>query len=147
LDIEIKLDPKYKILKAVIFTDKMTDEINAAAKRLSENSQQVITGFRDNILRILKDDEIVRIYASNGKIIAATTDNGEYFLHHRLYEIEECLEPTKFVRISNSEIINLNKVKHFDLNFVGTICVTLSDSTTTYVSRRYVSKIKRILGV
>lgn len=147
MDIEIKLDPEYKIPKAVIFTDRMTDEVNAAAKRLSEKSQQVITGFRDNILCILKDDEIVRIYASNGKIIAVTTDNGEYFLHHRLYEIEERLEPTRFVRISNSEIINLNRVKHFDLNFVGTICVTLSDSTTTYVSRRYVSTIKRILGV
>ena len=115
-------------------------------KRLSEKNQQVITGFRDNILCILKDDEIVRVYASNGKIIAVTTDNGEYFLHHRLYEIEERLEPTKFVRISNSEIIHLNRVKHFDLNFVGTICVMLSDSSTTHVSRRYVSTIKRILG-
>ena len=73
MDIEIKLDQEYKIPKAVIFTDRMTDEVTAAAKRLSEKNQQVITGFRDNILCILKDDEIVRVYASNGKIIAVTT--------------------------------------------------------------------------
>ena len=52
-----------------------------------------------------------------------------------------------FVRISNSEIINLKKVKSFDLSFAGTICVTLSNGQTTYVSRRYVSKIKQVLGM
>ena len=52
-----------------------------------------------------------------------------------------------FVRISNSEIINLKKVSGFDLSFVGTICVSLSNGTVTYASRRYVSKIKDLLGM
>lgn len=43
--------------------------------------------------------------------------------------------------------INLKKVRNFDLSLSGTICVTLSDGTATYVSRRYVSKIKKILGL
>ena len=64
----------------------------------------------------------------------------------RLYEIEEKLCSGNFVRISNSEIINLKKVKNFDLSFTGTILVRLSDGSTSYVSRRYVSKIKKILG-
>ena len=65
----------------------------------------------------------------------------------RLYEIEERLNPHQFVRISNSEIINLKRVDNFDLSFTGTICVKLSNGTTTYVSRRYVAKIKKILGI
>ena len=48
---------------------------------------------------------------------------------------------------TNSEIINLNRVNNFDLSFTGTICVKLSNGTVTYVSRRYVSKIKKILGM
>ncbi|MEE3499403.1 MAG: LytTR family DNA-binding domain-containing protein, partial [Ruminococcus bromii] len=44
-------------------------------------------------------------------------------------------------------IINLKKVRNFDLSLSGTICVTLSDGTATYVSRRYVSKIKKVLGL
>ena len=52
-----------------------------------------------------------------------------------------------FVRISNSEIINLKKVRHFDLQLAGTICVSLLDGSTSYVSRRYVAKIKEILGL
>lgn len=146
MDIEIKLDPNYKTPKIIVLTDKMTDEINALVSRISEEAPQVIAGFRDNILRIIEQEEIIRVYSSGGKIIAMT-DSGEYFLRSRLYEIEERLDRTKFVRISNSEIINLGRVKSFDLSFVGTICVSLSDSTVTYVSRRYVSKIKKILGV
>ena len=51
------------------------------------------------------------------------------------------------MRISNSEIVNLKKVRGFDLSFAGTICVSLSDGSVTYVSRRYVSKIKQVLGI
>ena len=95
---------------------------------------------------ILEPDEISRVYSEGRKIIAVTPD-GEYVLKNRLFEIEEILEKSKFARISNSEIINLKKVKHFDLSFRGTICVKMNDGSVTYVSRRYVSKIKTILGV
>lgn len=146
MDIKIKINSEYKIPKIIVLTDKVTDEISAVVSRISDEAPQVIAGFQDNILHILKEDEIIRVYSSGGKIIAAT-DSGEFFLRQRLYEIEERLDQSKFVRISNSEIINLRKVKHFDMSFVGTICVSFSDSTVTYVSRRYVSKIKKILGV
>ena len=72
---------------------------------------------------------------------------GEYVLRLRLYELEKRLPSDQFVRISNSEIINLKKVNSFDLSLTGTICVRLSNGTTTYVSRRYVSKLKKILGI
>jgi DNA-binding LytR/AlgR family response regulator len=63
-----------------------------------------------------------------------------------LYELEERLD-NRFVRISNSEIVNLKKVKSLDLSFVGTICMELSNGEVSYVSRRYVSKMKKILGL
>ncbi len=75
------------------------------------------------------------------------TAKGEYLLRMRLYEAEERLDQTRFVRISNSEIINLKMAKRFDLSFSGTICVNLAGGQTAYVSRRYVAKIKRLLGI
>jgi DNA-binding LytR/AlgR family response regulator len=68
-------------------------------------------------------------------------------LRLRLYEIEERLDNNNFVRISNSDIINLKKVKGFDLSLAGTICVILSNGTVTYVSRRFVARIKQLLGI
>lgn len=72
---------------------------------------------------------------------------GEYVLRSRLYELEERLSKELFVRISNSEIVNLKKVEKFDLSLSGTICVVLQDRTVCYVSRRYVAKIKQALGI
>ena len=79
--------------------------------------------------------------------IYAQTEQDTYTLRLRLYEMEQRLAGHSFVRISNAEIINLKMVKGFDLSFTGTICVTLANGTVTYVSRRYVSKIKHVLGL
>lgn len=144
--VEIKIDSSYKEPKILILTDSVTDEINNIAKSLSGDINQVIAGSRGNKVEVLEPKKLIRIYANSGKVFAATK-NGEYTLRLRLYEAEQRLDPHQFVRISNSEIINLKQVKNFDLNFTGTICVRLSNETTTYVSRRYVSKIKKILGM
>ena len=87
---------------------------------MTERSPKVLSGFRGDTLEILEQSDIVRLYAAAGKVYA-TTDNGEYTLRLRLYELEERLSKDRFVSISNSEIINLRKVKNFDLSFTGTI--------------------------
>lgn len=144
--VEIKIDGSCKEPKVVILTDRMTDEVNALVQRLSQEPPQMLTGFRGDRAEVLEPPDILRIYASGGKVFAATAE-GEYTLRFRLYELEERLDKQRFVRISNSEIINLKQVKGFDLSFTGTICVALSDGTVTYVSRRYVSKLKQVFGL
>ncbi len=146
MQVEIKIDSTCKEPKIIIYTDKVTDEINNLVSKMTERSPKVLSGFRGDTLEILEQSDIVRLYAAAGKVYA-TTDNGEYTLRLRLYELEERLSKDRFVRISNSEIINLRKVKNFDLSFTGTICVTLSDGAITYVSRRYVKRIKQVLGI
>lgn len=124
----------------------MTEEINEIVRKISETQPQMLAGFNEDTVTILDSKDILRIYAANSKVYAVT-DLGEYTLRLRLYQLEERLKGESFVRISNSEIINLKKVKKFDFSFTGTICVSLYDGTTTYVSRRYVSKIKEVLGI
>ena len=115
-------------------------------RRLSDEQPQVIAGFREDVVEVLEPSEIYRVFAESGKVFAET-NHGEYALRLRLYEVEQRLDSKTFVRISNSDIINLRKVKSFDLSFVGTICITLSNGTVTYVSRRSVAKIKQLLGM
>lgn len=146
MQIEIKIDGAYKEPKIVIFTDKITDEINGIADRISAVSPQILCGFRGDTLEVLEQSDILRIYSLNGKVFAATV-KGEYKLRLRLYELEERIDKKQFVRISKSEIINLKRVKNFDLSFTGAICVLMSDESVTYVSRRYVTKLKQILGL
>lgn len=146
MQIEIKIDDSCSEPKVIILTAGMTDEVNSIIQRISEKNPQIISGSKDGKIEVLEQNDLSRICAANSKVFAVT-DKGEYTLRLRLYEVEERLNPDQFVRISNSEIINLKKVKNFDLSFTGTICVELADGTTTYVSRRYVSKIKKILGI
>ena len=102
--------------------------------------------FSDERAEILSPDDIYRIYSENQKVLAVT-DKGVYRLRMRLYQLEERLTGRKFVRISNSEIINLDKTANFDLSFAGTIQVKMKNGETTFVSRRYVSEIKKRLGI
>ena len=146
MKIEIKLEENCLETKVIIVTEKMTDEITALMQRLSEETPQGIVGFDGEIVQFLESSEIVRIYSAVGKVFAVT-DKKEFVLRLRLYEIEERLSSKSFVRISNSEIINIRKAKKFDLSTVGTICVSLTNGNVSFVSRRYVTKIKKILGI
>lgn len=146
MQIKIEIDQSCTEPKVIILTDKMTEEVNEIVRKLSEEKPEIIAGFREDTLEILERSDIIRIYSETGKVIAVT-DRGEYSLRLRLYELEEMLAKDSFVRISNSEIVNLRKVKGFDLSLAGTICVSFTDGKTTYVSRRFVAKIKKVLGV
>lgn len=146
MQVEIKIDSSCTEPKIIIMTNSVTEEVNGIIKKLSEDKPDIISGIKNEKIEVLEQADLIRIYANAGKVFAVT-DNGEYVLRLRLYEAEQRLDARQFVRISNSEIINLKKVKHFDLSFTGTICVRLSNGMVTYVSRRYVSKIKKKLGI
>ena len=146
MQIEIVEDENCKELKIIIVTKNMSNEVNEIIKKLSDESPQILLGFRDGAATILNEAELYRIYSANGKIYAVT-DHCEYTLRLKLYELEQKLDKATFVRISNSEIINIKRAKKFDLSFAGTICINSVDGTRSYVSRRYVSKIKQLLGI
>lgn len=146
MKIEIKIDENCAEPKIIVVTDKINEEINDILRKLSAEQPQILAGFKDEKVTALDLNQIFRIYASDGKVYAET-DSDTYILRLRLYETEQRLANQSFVRISNGEIINLKKVKGFDLSFIGTICVSLSNDTVSYVSRRYVSKIKQLLGI
>ncbi len=146
MQIKIKLNSMYKEPEIVIFTAEMSADIERVFKLLSDEKPKIIAGIKDDKVEVIEPADIIRIYA-NFKKVFAVTDKGEYMLKLRLYEAEERLNTDEFVRISKSEIVNLKKVKSFDLNFSGTICVRLLNNEVTYVSRRYVAEIKRVLGM
>ncbi len=146
MQVEVKIDERYTEPRVVILTDRVTEEVSMLLRRLSEDMPEVLAGFREERVELLEPAEVIRVYAAGGKVYAVT-GTGESQLRLRLYELEERLDKKSFVRISNSEIVNLKKVKSFDLSFSGTICVSLENGTATYVSRRYVSKIKQVLGL
>ncbi len=146
MKVEIQLDASCAEPHVIIRTAEVTDAVRAMAESISESPVQLLTGSKNGEIEILKPSELIRIFTDGGKTVAVT-ENGTYDLRLRLYEAEQRLYGSRFVRISKSEIVNLHKVKSFDLSFTGTICIRFLNGGVTYVSRRYVQEIKRILGV
>lgn len=135
MKIEIKIDEDCTETKIIVVTSKVTEEVNEIVKRLSSEQPRMIAGFKDDQATMLEPTQIYRVYASEGKVYAEA-ENGTHLLRLRLYEAEQRLAKYFFVRISNGEIINLKKVKGFDLSFVGTICVSLSNGTVLFIPLR-----------
>lgn len=146
MKVEVIIDPAHMEPNVTIRTAAMTEEVTALVNQLTVSASAPLTGVRDEKLVLLDEADIIRVYAADGTVYA-TTAKGDYILRQRLYEMEERLDSRAFVRISNGEIINLKKAKGFDLKLTGTICVSLEGGVVTYVSRRYVNRIKRALGI
>ena len=146
MKVEIKIDETENGTRVLIITDKMSDDVYTLAKRISDDKPEYLIGYKDETAEILNNEDIYSVCSANKKVYAIT-ENGEYAMRFRMYELEEKLDSRLFVRISNSEIINIKKVSGFDLKLSGTICVKLKNGRVTYVSRRYVTKIKETLGL
>ncbi len=146
MKVEIVIDEKCLEPKAVIYAREMTPEITEMVKKVSESQSAFLIGYHDEKLEILSPENITRVYADQQKVFAQT-DAATFSLRLRLYEVEEKLDPAVFVRISNSEIVNFRKVKNLDMGFNGTICIVFQAGGRSYVSRRYVAKIKNYLGL
>ena len=146
MKIEVRIDETCPEPTVVVCASKVTREVEELVRKLSGAAQPILAGFREDEAAILDQGDILRVYAENGRVLAQT-ESSVYALRLRLYEVEERLDAGTFARISNSEIINLKKVKNFDLSLAGTICVRMKNGGVSYVSRRYVAKIKQVLGI
>lgn len=149
MDLEIKIDENLKEPKITISAPTITDEI----KRITEvlkNSLAInnkLNVFKDSNMYILPLEDIETIYSSNNKIYVRNTNNELYTTKQKLYELEEFLKNTSFVRISNSEIVNFDEVEKLNLKTLGTIILIFKSKNETYVSRRFIKSVKDYLKI
>ena len=143
MEVEVRIEPERTDVRVVIHAPARTEEVERLLAVLSEREKGLL-GFRGTEAVMLAPETILRFYGED-KEVRAQTAEGVYTV--RLYELEERLDRQQFVRISHSEIVNLRQVTGLDLGLTGTIRMTLTGGVTTYVSRRYVKKIKEVLGL
>ena len=145
MEIEIKVDKNINEPKIIIQTDKITKEITDIYDKLNGEINKKIKAYKNDKMYLLNEKDIESIYAEDGKVYARY-NNVKYLLKSRLYEIENVIDKKIFIRISHSEIINIEKVKNIDFKITGTILFNFYDGNTAYVSRRYIKKIKEFLN-
>ena len=145
LKIDVTLDPALEEMLVKVLSPGETEELQALLRRLGEPRR--LTGFRQGTAVPLEAAEVLRFYGEDKEVRAQALGGAVYTVRLRLYELEERLDRKAFVRVSHSEIVNWKRVTALDLSLSGTIRVTLEGGVVTYVSRRYVKKIKEVLGI
>ncbi|MEJ6348963.1 LytTR family DNA-binding domain-containing protein [Holzapfeliella sp. He02] len=126
------------VLQAKEQSDIVSDTINYI-----ESYQQFITGKlnHQNYQLLISDFDS---FYSNQKKVFGLINQKSFQLSSRLYELENNL-PNQFMRISNTEIINLSKIKKFKLTTAGLIEIQLENGYSTSSSRRFLKKVKERL--
>ena len=146
MKVEIVVDKNLKEKEVIIKTPKVDQESLDIKEKILSNDIQILSGIYDEKLEIIDLDDIIRIYANDKKVFTVT-EKKTYLMKLPLYKIEDYLSGKNFVRISKSEIINLDKTKNFDFKYLGTISCEMDNGDICFVSRRAMKKVREILGV
>ena len=107
---------------------------------LSEQSGQLVYNQLFSEKYHINTSEIILIMR-DGRYVTAKTVGGGYTIKDALTRVEEILDPAWFVRISQSEIINLKYLKNWDFVGGGVIQVKMEHGIVSYTSRRYAKQI------
>lgn len=142
-------------MKLNVFVDKTQEEridIYIKEKRqLVEDIENLIS--EENILLCYKNSEIYKVsfseiilLAVENEKVAVFTEKDKFFIKERLYMAEEKLS-SDFIRLNQSAIGNIRKIRKFDCSVSGTLKVTFTNGLTDYVSRRQVKAVRERLGL
>lgn len=146
MKVEVIIDESLDENKVTIYAKKYSKDIENIRDMLTDRLLDKIVAFYDKEIFILAFDEIIRIFAQDGDVFVKT-NNKSYKVRLTLTELEKRLDKKKFIRISRSEIVNIDYIKRLDLSFIGTIAIEFTNDEVSYVSRRRLKDFKKILGL
>ncbi|MBQ9699887.1 MAG: LytTR family transcriptional regulator [Lachnospiraceae bacterium] len=148
MQIKAVIDKVYTETEIHVCNNEMNEHVTGLIRDIDELLNVHITGTdRRGEKCVLKLKDIVCFYASGQKVLTRDDKGNEYSVQHKLYELEEKLPDTLFLRIAKSEIVNIKKIKRLDMSVTGTIKVIMTDQSETYTSRRNVTRLKQTLGI
>ena len=118
----------------------LIDEIEALVSSHTDR----IPGYTEDQIHMLPVAEIECITVLDGKTYAIDSQNRQYRLKQRLYELEAQL-PAVFIRINKSTLANENALERFTVTIAGSVDAIFKCGYREYVSRRCFAQIKRRL--
>ena len=130
--------------EVIIRARAQDEEVERIMEALGTDAQTSIVCETLSSSRLIDKNDIV-IISQDGRYLSVKTTNGEYVVNEPLYKMEEKLDPVWFIRISQSEIVNLRYVKGWDFSKSGIITIEMINGIKSYTSRRYAKQIREVL--
>jgi two-component system LytT family response regulator len=120
----------------------LLEELNARERHRGRDRLVVRTPERAFFLR---SDTIDWIEAA-GKFVHLHVGRSVHPLRQRMAELEQELDPARFLRISRSVIINIDRIQEVQPWFQGDYVLILTDGTRLTSTRGYRDNMRRLLG-
>ena len=130
--------------EVIIRAKSQDEEVERILEALGSGARTSIVCETLSSSRLINKNDIV-IISKDGRYLSVKTTNGEYVVNEPLYKMEEKLDPVWFIRISQSEIVNLRYVKGWDFSKSGIITIEMINGIKSYTSRRYAKHIREVL--
>ena len=147
VDIEIIIDEKFTSPRITIHTNEKNEQIErivSSLQSLGEEEFEGITGKCGGTVSIISLKDIIRVHKEDRHVLVET-DEGSYVVKYSISSLDEMLDEDRFFKISQSEIMNIYKVKSFVFDKAGTIGIEFENGAKTWASRSRVKAIKEML--
>ena len=145
MKVHVNIDESLEESNITINCKEIDLEITRVIKNLQYNLSLQIKGYKEQKVFLVEPNDIVRFFAQNGYIYFDTLKN-TYRCKERLKELVDILNDD-FIRISNSEIVNIKMIKNLDMSLTSAIRINFINDTFTYVSRRFIKSLKNRIGL
>ena len=126
---------------------KMTEEIEMIVAQLRlMGKQKTVTGNYNGEIYFLDYKDVIYFDTTDRKTFIYTADR-VYETPLKLYQLEDMLKGTSFIRASKSMILNIRKINSIGRTFSGKMIATLENGEKAEISRNYVPLLKEKLGI
>ena len=136
----IDKDKEEEVVATVHSRSPLIDEIEALIGKHADR----IPCYMGEDIKMLAVGEIECVTVLDGKTYAIDSQNRQYRLKQRLYELEALL-PACFIRINKSTLANEHALDRFAVTIAGSVDAVFKCGYREYVSRRCFAQIKRRL--
>jgi len=145
MKVSVDISPEYKEPYAVIHTDKVTEEIQRMIDIFSVSEAPITALQNEEDIVVLQSKEIYMVRVEDGDTVIYGEKN-KYRSKKRLYELGAQLG-SQFMQISKTTLVNLSCMDSIEAGFSGTLLLKLKNGCSDYVSRTYLPKFKKYLGL
>ena len=113
-------------------------------ERLAGGEWTEIIGYSDGVIVRLDPYEAECFIVEDGRVYALIGGK-RLWVKERLYMLEEALDH-RFVKLNQSCIANIGKIKSFDTTLAGSIIAIFESGYRDYISRRQLRTVKERIG-
>lgn len=136
-------EKKEETLQVVICCNKVNKEVMRLKQHI-ELFENKLTARKEEETVLQNVTEVLYFESVDNRTFLYT-ENEVLEVKQRLYELEEVLPEQDFIRISKSQIVNINKIHTLRPELNRTILVTMCNGERLSISRKYAPAVRELL--